>query len=208
MVMRRVRTSGSSFWMRATRSASPLPPAGCTTGMRRITAPSGLPFDGAAAPPVAGVVWDAWASMPGQLYDWTCSACSLEWVKRATGVFPTDDIYGSRETTVYEIGYPDNINAQYGLMDGSGAELQRVLKDIYGLDSGQGWLDFDTTYDLARETTGMLSGQAWYHWVAIRGVQGQNLWIANSAPNYMGVTDVLSRSDFSRLGPFSVVYLV
>jgi len=146
--------------------------------------------------------------MPGQLYDWTCSACSLEWVKRATGVFPTDDIYGSRETTVYEIGYPDNINAQYGLMDGSGAELQRVLKDIYGLDSGQGWLDFDTTYDLARETTGMLSGQAWYHWVAIRGVQGQNLWIANSAPNYMGVTDVLSRSDFSRLGPFSVVYLV
>ena len=24
--------------------------------------------------------------MPGQLYDWTCSACSLEWVLRATGI--------------------------------------------------------------------------------------------------------------------------
>jgi hypothetical protein len=38
-------------------------------------------------------------------------------------------------------------------------------------------------------------------------VQGSNLWIANSAPGYKGIYDVLSRYDFDRLGGFSVVWL-
>jgi hypothetical protein len=145
--------------------------------------------------------------MPGQLYDWTCSACSLEWVKRARGLVTVDDIYGSRETTVYEIGYTHNINATYGLMDASGSALRAVL-DGYGQETNQSWLDFDTTYELAQGTPGMMSGAAWYHWVGIRGVQGSNLWIANSAPGYKGIYDTLSRDDFNRLGGFSVVWLV
>ena len=146
-------------------------------------------------------------SQPGQLFDWTCSACSLDWVKRAIGLVPGDDVYGSRETTTYEIGYPNNINATYGLMDASGAALQAVLEE-YGRESAQSWLDFDTVYALAQGTTGMMSGAAWYHWVGLRGVQGSNLWVANSAPGYKGVYDTLSRDDFNRLGDFSVVWLV
>ena len=146
-------------------------------------------------------------TQPGQLYDWTCSACSLDWLKRATGLVTTDDIYGSRETTVYEIGYPNNINPQYGLMDAGGSALMAVLES-YGRESSQSWLDFDTTYELATSTPGMMSGAAYYHWVGIRGVQGSNLWIANSAPGYKGVYDVLSPYDFNRLGGFSVVWLV
>jgi hypothetical protein len=126
----------------------------------------------------------------------------LDWVLVATGKRGTD-----RYLTTMEIGYTEHINPTYGLMDGSGAELQRVLGE-YGQDSAQGWLDFDTVYNLATETTGMLSGAAWYHWVSIRGVQGTNLWIANSAPNYKGVLDILSRNDFERLGGFSCVWLV
>jgi len=145
--------------------------------------------------------------MPGQLYDWTCSACSLEWVKRATGLTLPDDIYAAREQTVYEIGYPDNINATYGLMDASGVALQAVL-ETYGQESSQSWLDFETVYELAQGTTGLMSGAAWYHWVGLRGVQGSNLWIANSAPGYKSVWDTLSRDDFNRLGGFSVVWLV
>lgn len=145
--------------------------------------------------------------MPGQLYDWTCSACSLEWIKRATGLVATDDVYGSREMTVYEIGYPDNINPTYGLMDSSGVALAAVL-ERYGQETLHSWLDYDTTYELAQSTAGMLSGAAWYHWVALRGVQGSNLWIANSAEGYKGIYSILSRTDFDRLGPFSVVWLI
>jgi hypothetical protein len=112
-----------------------------------------------------------------------------------------------RYTTTMQIGYTEEINPTYGLMDGSGAELQRVLGE-YGQDSAQGWLDYDSVYALARETPGMLSGANWYHWVALRGVQGTNLWVANSAQGYKGIYDILSRSDFERLGGFSVVWLV
>ena len=140
--------------------------------------------------------------MAPQVYGWTCSACSLDWVLAATGTRHSD-----REKTVYEIGYPENINPQYGLMDSSGTQLRRVL-DSYGLKSEHDWLGFDAVYQLALGTTGMMSGAAWYHWVALRGVQGDALWIANSAPGYKGIYDTLTRADFNRLGGFSVVWLV
>ncbi len=108
---------------------------------------------------------------------------------------------------MYEIGYPDNINPAYGLMDASGAALRKVLQS-YGVPTEQAWLDFDTVYQLAQETTGMMSGAAWYHWVALRGISGPDLYISNSAPGYKGVSDILTRDDFARLGGFSVVWLV
>lgn len=146
--------------------------------------------------------------MPGQLYDWTCSACSTEWVVRALDWPYGSDIYANREETVYAIGYPDNINGTYGLMDGSGYQLQRVIKDQTGRDSEQVYgLDFDTVYAIAASTPGLMSGQAWYHWVALRGVQGDTIWIANSAPGHKSVWDNLSRDDFARLGSWSVIWL-
>jgi hypothetical protein len=143
--------------------------------------------------------------MAPQVYGWTCSACSLDWVMRATGLVPEYN----RQRAVTEIGYPEQINEQVGLtnIDGPG----QALRDVYGSydqPTEQGWLDFDTVYELAQDFTGQMSGSAWFHWVAIRGVQGSNLWVANSAPGYKGVYDVVSRSDFERLGPFNVVWLV
>ena len=119
----------------------------------------------------------------------------------------TSDIYASRESTVYEIGYPHNINPTYGLMDASGSALRGVL-DNYGVHTAQGWLDFDTAYAYATLGPGMMSGAAWYHWVGIRGVQGDTIWVANSAPGYKGIWDNVSREDYARLGGFSVVWLV
>ena len=146
--------------------------------------------------------------MPGQLYDWTCSACSTEWVERALGCSRGDDVYANREQVVAAIGYPQHINYTYGLMDASGTQLVRVLKDQTGLDFMQGdWLGFDDVYALAAEgTPALMSGNAWYHWVAVRGVQGDMLWVANSAPGYKGIYDHLSRSDFQRLGGFNIVW--
>lgn len=148
--------------------------------------------------------YDPETSMPRQEASWTCSACSLAWVERATHVNPN----ASEWSAVEEIGQPQNINATYGLMDGSGAQLQRVLRDSYGLNSSQGWLNYDQAYATYGKATGMMSGGAWYHWVAIRGLSGSDLYIANSAPAYKGVYSTLSREQFNALGPFSCVWLV
>lgn len=146
--------------------------------------------------------WDASLPMAPQIAEWTCSACALDWVLRATGLDPTS----TRDQVVYAIGYPQNINETYGLMDASGSAL-RAVYESYGQSTAQAWLGFDALYELARGTTGQISGTAWYHWVALRGVQGGAIWIANSAPGYMGVYDLLDRADVERLGPFSVVGL-
>ena len=145
--------------------------------------------------------------MPGQVYDWTCSACATEWLQRSYGLTVSDDIYVNRENTVYAIGYPGNINGTYGLMDGSGSELQRVLHDA-GLSTDQGWLSFDEAYARYSETPGLMSGAAYYHWVGVRGVHGSNLWIANSAWGYKGIYDEISRDDWNRLGGWSCIWVV
>lgn len=161
-----------------------------------------LPFEGSQAL-LPEITWDQWCAMPPQVYSWTCAACSLDWILRSTGLDPDS----TRDQVVAAIGYPDNINAQYGLMDGSGSAISDVLA-TYAQPTERSWLGFDDVYTLALTTTGQISGGAWYHWVALRGVRGDNLWIANSAPGYQGVWDELSRADFERLGPFSVVWLV
>jgi hypothetical protein len=147
-------------------------------------------------------------AQPAQYYSWTCSVCSLDWVLKSTGIDPRADltVYESRYETGLQIGYPENVNPTYGLMDASGSALQAVLRS-YDQESTSAYLDFDTVYAAAQHTTGMMSGAAWYHWIALRGVSGDALWIANSAPGYKGIWDVLTRADFERLGPFSCVLL-
>jgi hypothetical protein len=159
-------------------------------------------------PPEPDIPYDASTSQPGQLYSWTCSACASDWVLRAHDAGYDADVYASREQTGLAIGYPEQINSVYGLMDGSGAQLQRVIKEQAGLDTAQGWLTFDQAYAIFSTTPGCASGGAWYHWVGIRGVSGSDLAIANSAPGYMGVWSTLSRADWNRLGPFSCIWVV
>lgn len=153
------------------------------------------------APPPPLFNFDPNTPMARQQNDWTCSACALDWLLVGAHARGTD-----RERTVNEIGYPQNINPTYGLMDGSGTQLMRVL-DSYEMDSSQSWLSYDSAWSIYAQSPGMMSGGAWYHWVGVRGTSDGNLWIANSAPGYMGVYDILSRADFNRLGPFSCIWL-
>lgn len=146
--------------------------------------------------------YDPHTDMPRQAASWSCSACALAWVLRATGL----DTGCYEQCGIDHIGYPNNINPTYGLMDGSGAQLQRVLSE-YGQNSEHSWLSFDSAYSIYSQAPGCMSGTQWYHWVGVRGVSGENLWIANSAPGYQGVYDTLSRSDWNRLGGFSCIWL-
>lgn len=141
--------------------------------------------------------------MPPQHLDWTCSACSLDWLLRATAIDETSTV----AEQIQAIGYPEQINAQVGLTNGSGFALQDVLLRDYEQTSEAAWLGFDAVYALATRTTGLLGGSRWNHWVAIRGARDGAILIANSAPGYRGIFDVLTRESFERLGPFAVVWL-
>jgi hypothetical protein len=137
--------------------------------------------------------------MAPQVYDWTCSVASFEWVIDSTGTSDMD-----REAAARLIGYPQCVNETYGCMSA------QCLIDAYaqlGLVARQAWVTFDQAYAIAGQTTGQLNGLGWYHFVAIRGVADGALWIANSAPGYRGVWDTLTREQFNALGPFQAIYL-
>lgn len=159
-----------------------------------------------AGPEPPAYAWNPDADMPGQVYDWTCSCCATEYVERGAGAPRGDDVYANREAVVYDVGYPHNVNSAYGLMDGSGAELQRVLADHAGIETKQGWLSYDQAYAIYSVTFGLGSGGAYYHWVVFAGVDGSSLVIRNSAWGYKGIYDRIGRDDFNRLGPWSCIW--
>lgn len=136
-----------------------------------------------------------------QTLDWTCSACSLAWLNRAMQI----DVATDEMSAVAYIGNPQNINATYGLMDGSGARLVQCLRE-QGVAAVNGWWTFAQAAELALHMGLLIGGVGWYHWVGVRGVTDDGaLWLANSAPGWMGIGDALDASDWDYLGPFAVV---
>jgi hypothetical protein len=138
--------------------------------------------------------------MASQAYNWTCSICATTWVLNATGT--SDD---GRQTVGEAIGYPSCVNEAYGCMS------SQCLIDalyMYGLIAKEKWVDFNEAFSIAREHTGLLDSIGMYHYMAIRGVdETGNLWVANSAPGYMGVWDYISRDQFNAYGPWKVIYI-
>lgn len=133
---------------------------------------------------------------------WTCSICSTDWTLRATGLDPNSD----RIKTAIEIGYPNCVNAAVGL---ASTDCVVTVFEGYGVDAVQEWVDFDRAYDVCASSAGVINGLGMYHFMAIRGVQGGRLWVANSAVGYRGVAESINLDQFNNqgLGPWQVVYL-
>jgi len=135
-----------------------------------------------------------------QTADWTCSACSLAWLNRALQIDNATDEWSA----VDYIGNPENINATYGLMDGSGSVLAARLGE-QGAPSVCLWPTWHQVLELARLMPLLAGGVAWNHWVGVRSTSGGVLYLANSAMGWCGIGDELVASDWTNLGPFAVV---
>jgi hypothetical protein len=140
--------------------------------------------------------------MPRQSQSWTCSICATDWTLLATGLDPNS----TREKVAGEIGYPNCVNEAVGLADTRC--LIRVFES-YGVEARQEWVSWERAYELASTTAGVLNSTMWYHFVAIRGVQGDAIWIANSAPGYDGIYETINRAQFQAwAGSWQAVTLV
>lgn len=135
-----------------------------------------------------------------QTVDWTCSACSLAWLNRSLFIEIAQDEWSS----VDYIGTPTNINSEWGLMDASGSRLAQCLSE-QGAPAYTAWLSWSATYRLASQMPLLIGGTYWCHWTGVRGVYGNDLLLANPAPGWMGVDQVLGEQSFLQLGPFAVV---
>lgn len=139
--------------------------------------------------------------------DWDCSVESTEWALYAWGRAPSDDWL---EQSMQAAGV---VNPAVGLCDASGAGLADWVNTEYGefgyAASNEPSVIFD---DVAAEAAlGQhplaIGGRAWGHWSGVRGYSPSDdlILLANPAPGYKGVDQVLSRDDWARLGTWSMV---
>lgn len=138
--------------------------------------------------------------MPRQQMSWTCAACSLAWMNRALGIG-----VGTTETeAVLQIGSPEHINPAYGLMDASGTRLAQCLTE-QGAPAFTCWPTWSQAFRLAGDAGLLIGGVSWCHWCVVRADGDSGLWLANSAPGWMGVWDTLDEGQWVDLGPFAAV---
>jgi hypothetical protein len=150
------------------------------------------------------VTWDPNWFCPNQAYNWTCSVCSTTWVLQATNTaYQDSDIYDARYAVGERMG-PNCVNPTYGCMSD-----QCVINCLasYGLVARQAYVTFDEAYAIARTNTGTINPIGAYHFCALRGTSGNDIWVANSAPGYCGIYDTISREQFNAYGPVSVIYV-
>jgi hypothetical protein len=145
--------------------------------------------------------------------DWSCAPTSTRWGLWAYGRQPSESWL---ENSMLSQGI---VTKQYGLSDGSGAQLAEWITREYGEFGYQGQSVATVTFqDVATEAAKqfhplMMGGHSWGaggHWTGVRGFDaGSNrLLLANPASGYDGVTQTMSPEQFRSLGPFSMVRLM
>ena len=143
--------------------------------------------------------------MVPQAYGWTCSVCSCTWVLQAMNMINTNaSIYDVRNSIGEQMGYPNCVNETYGCMS---SDCVVRLFGEYDLLAVQEWVSYDQAYSIAGKHTGVINPVGMQHYMAIRGQDGPNIWVANSASGYRGIYDILDRSNFNALGPVQVIYI-
>lgn len=145
---------------------------------------------------------------PVELQDvpWDCAAASLSWCLQSIGRSETE------ADVVAGLG-PTRINAAYGLLDASGAGLVSYLAELGISAENNPSASFDDVLAAAGYQPMLMGGREWCHWVGVRigsplfpSANAQMLALANPAPGWMGINQLLTRYDFGQLGGFSAVW--
>lgn len=144
---------------------------------------------------------------------WDCAAASLSWALQAAGI-PL-----SEAEVVAGLG-PGRISPAYGLLDASGAGLVEFLAEIGVSAENNADASFEEILDAAGWQPMVMGGRAWCHWTGVRistrqisAYQRQTtveanqfIALANPAPGWDQVQQMMGDYDFLRLGTFSAVW--
>lgn len=152
----------------------------------------------------AAMQYDADTPVETQRQSWSCSIRSVTWCLKSLGI-ATDA--ATMQDAMVGAGL---VSPEQGLLDGSGGALAAFLREGWGLTVEHmphaSWAGLQAC---AGSGPIALGGHGWNHWVAVRrrGIDEAHLAIMNPADGWMGVHQLLSSSDFDRLGPFSALYV-
>lgn len=156
-------------------------------------------------------VYDVDYPVIAQDHDWDCSQHSLQWALWASGRQSTDEWL---EQAMVDQGVASR---QQGLLEGSGAGLvefvKREYRDLGFSANNESCVTFDAVAAEAGEYPLLIGGHHWGdsgHWSAVRRYDPDRdlLMLANPANGHAGVGQSMTRAQFQRLGPFSLVRIL
>lgn len=137
---------------------------------------------------------------------WDCACASTSWALRTVG-------REWSEADVVNSMYPSYVNPYYGLLDASGAGLVDWLSSIgVGADYNPA-ATWDELVAAAGHQPVVMGGRTWCHWTGVR-IPGEPfreslagyVALANPAPGWYGIDQVMSAQEYEDLGQFSVVW--
>ena len=150
--------------------------------------------------------WNWRLRVTPQDYPWDCAAASTAWAMTACGHPATE------QEVIAGMGR-HRITPTWGLMDASGAGIVEYLAEVGITALNDAEASFQEVMDAAGYQPMVIGGREWNHWVGVRmgsAAAGRPelglLALANTAPGYMGVEQLLNQDNFARLGPFSAVW--
>lgn len=157
--------------------------------------------------------WDFRYPVELQNVPWDCAAASLSWALQAAGI-PL-----SEAEVVAGLG-PRRISRAFGLLDATGAGLVEYLAEIGVTALNDAEASFEEVLDAAGSQPMVIGGREWCHWTGVRistrqvpafqkqttVLDNQFLALANPAPGWDSVQQLLGLYDFMRLGVFSAVW--
>lgn len=139
--------------------------------------------------------------------DWSCAPTSATWALRSVGRAPQENWI---EPTMLAEGV---VTREHGLMDASGAGLAAFLNRHYGEFGFHASHEPIATFNALASEAGryplLIGGRAWGHWSGLRGYNPATdaLLLANPSDGWKSIGQAMTRADFDRLGPFSLVRL-
>jgi len=111
-----------------------------------------------------------------------------------------------QDDVVTWLGVGRNISPDLGLYEGSGRMLAEMFRS-QGLDAEYGPLGWGDALAMAGRQPFCMSGGRWYHWTAVRGTDGQGLYLANPAPSWCGVQQYMDYDEWRTWGPWNAAWV-
>lgn len=147
------------------------------------------------------MIYDPTIPAERQVQSWSCSVRTATFMLRSLGI----DMDASR---LEDVLVPDYVTPELGLLQGDGAGLAAVLADQSGCPTGHRWVDWAWLQAHAgTEPVGIGSGTL-YHWTAVRGLNDDGtIALANPAPGYGGLGDVMTEAQFNHWAPWAGVWI-
>lgn len=145
-----------------------------------------------------------------QKNQWSCAARSTYgalWAMAQIGEAEAVTYGDGGPRDVYEWLVPDTVIPNIGLELHTGQTLAEELR-VRGYNAfWQYPVSIEQVRDKAGRFATMIGGDAWNHWVDVRGKMSDGgLILENPSPGFMGITDYL-RDSFDGLGPFAMVWI-